>query len=244
KELSQYKDQLEALVKMRTAELEETNKELQSFSYSVSHDLRAPLTRMDGFARAMQKIYREVLDDKGMHYLNRIRASSQQMTSLINDLLMLSKINKLDLKKEEVNLGELAMQIFCDLTEKEPQRKVKLTTEDELHANMEPGLAKLLLENLIGNAWKFSAKKELAHINLGKEHKNGIDWFYVKDNGMGFNMKYGELLYTPFQRLHSSPEIEGSGIGLSTVKRIINKHGGQIQAEAEPENGACFYFRL
>ena len=107
-----------------------------------------------------------------------------------------------------------------------------------------PGLAKLLLENLIGNAWKFSAKKELAQINFGKEHKNGIDWFYVRDNGIGFNMKYGELLYTPFQRLHASPDIEGSGIGLSTVKRIINKHGGQIQAEAEPDNGACFYFRV
>ncbi|MDW3649404.1 MAG: PAS domain S-box protein [Bacteroidia bacterium] len=244
KELSQYKDQLEALVKMRTAELEETNKELQSFSYSVSHDLRAPLTRMDGFARAMQKTYEQVLDEKGMHYLSRIRASSQQMTSLINDLLMLSKINKLDLKKEKVNLGELAIQIFCELTEKEPQRKIKLSTEEELHANMEPGLAKLLLENLIGNAWKFSSKKEMAQIDFGKERRNGIEWFYVKDNGMGFNMKYGELLYTPFQRLHSSPEIEGSGIGLSTVKRIINKHGGQIKAEAEPDKGASFYFRV
>ncbi|MEO1214167.1 MAG: PAS domain S-box protein [Bacteroidota bacterium] len=244
KELSLYKDQLEALVKMRTAELEETNKELQSFSYSVSHDLRAPLTRMDGFARAMEKIYAEVLDEKGMHYLSRIRASSQQMTSLINDLLMLSKINKLDLKKEKVNLGEIAAQIFYELTEKEPHRIVKLSTEDDLYANMEPGLAKLLLENLIGNAWKFSAKKENAFINFGKEVINGIEWFYVKDNGIGFNMKYRELLYTPFQRLHSSPDIEGTGIGLSTVKRIINKHGGQIQAEAQPELGACFYFRV
>ncbi|MEM6801029.1 MAG: PAS domain S-box protein, partial [Bacteroidota bacterium] len=244
KELSQYKDQLEALVKMRTTELEEANKELQSFSYSVSHDLRAPLNRIDGFARAMQLTYKDTLDEKGMHYLSRIRAGSQKMTALIKDLLMLSKINRLELEKKQVNLGEIATRVHCQLTEKEPERVVSFSVIGELEVYMDEGLANLMLENLIENAWKFSRGQGLSEIELGQTTVENRNCFYVRDNGIGFDEKFKEIIFTPFQRLHTNKDIEGSGIGLSTVKRIINKHGGTVWADSTPGEGSSFYFRL
>lgn len=243
-ELVNYKDHLEELVQSRTSELEEANRELESFSYSVSHDLRAPLTRLDGFSRVLQKSYADKLDEKGIHYLSRIRASSQNMASLIDDMLQLSKITRQEVIKETIDIGQLSQEIMTQLQESQPDRKLALKIHPYLAAKMDPVLARLMLENLLQNAWKFTQKQALASIEIGEIDRAGNTWFFVKDNGIGFDMKYYEQLFKPFQRLHSSAEVEGTGIGLATVKRIIKKHGGQIEATAFPDKGATFFFKL
>jgi len=244
RELAEYSHQLEQKVNLRTKELKNTNKELKSFSYSVSHDLRAPLTRLDGFSKVLQDRYSDKLDEKGLHYLNRIRAASQQMAILIDDLLHLSRISRKEVKRELVDIGQLAQNIIVRLQEADPERNIELKIAPKLTSYADKGLTQLMLENLLQNAWKFSQKKEITLIELGEIKDNGSSWFYIKDNGIGFDMKYYDQLFQPFHRLHSAVEIEGTGIGLATVQRIINRHGGFIKAEGQPHQGATFYFRL
>lgn len=239
--LQESHSKLEIRVAERTALLEATNKELEAFSYSVSHDLRAPLTRMDGFSKALQTKYEDKLDKKGVHYLNRIRASSQLLAELIDDLLTLSRVSRRELKKEMIDLSLIAKKIVGTLQSTDKDRKVEVIIQPNVKVTGDAGLLKAMMENLLNNAWKFTREEKLAKIDFGTIQKEGKNWIFVKDNGIGFNMKYYDKLFTPFQRLHSG-EYMGSGIGLSTVQRIISKHGGQIHAESESGKGTTFYF--
>lgn len=244
RDLAEYRTQLEKKVKLRTLELENINQELKSFSYSVSHDLRAPLTRLDGFSKVLQDRYADKLDEKGMHYLSRIRASSKQMAVLIDDLLHLSRISRREVSREKINLGELAEEIMASIQEGEPNRKVQISMEPELFTWADKSLTRILLENLLQNAWKFSREKEETVIKIGKVQLDNDHFFFIKDNGIGFDMRYYQQLFRPFQRLHPSTEVEGHGIGLATVQRIINKHEGLIKAESVEGKGTTFYFNL
>ncbi|MCD6566796.1 MAG: PAS domain S-box protein [Bacteroidales bacterium] len=271
-ELAKHREHLEVLIKERTNEVERsqkslvllmedvnevnlelksvntildaTNKELEAFSYSVSHDLRAPLTRMDGFSKALLSNYSGKLDDDGIHYLNRIRASSQHMARLIDDLLSLSRITREKVTRQKVDMSQTAVNIANELKASEPGREVEFKIIKELSANADRKFVVIILENLLGNAFKFTGKKKNAIIEFGKKIIDEDEVFFIKDNGAGFNMKYYDKIFTAFQRLHSEEEYKGSGIGLAIVQRIINKHGGKIWAESEEGKGATFYFRF
>ena len=235
---------LEQRVFERTAELEAANKELESFSYSVSHDLRAPLRAIDGFSQALLEDFSAALNSEGKHYLDRVRLASQQMALLIDDLLNLSRVTRREINRTEVNLSNLANDISRNLQERNPERNVNINIEDELFLNGDEGLMRIVLENLIGNAWKFTAKTENAEISFGKQIFDEKIWFFVRDNGAGFDMNYADKLFGAFQRLHSKNEFEGTGIGLATVQRIINRHGGFVRAEGKVGEGAIFYFTI
>lgn len=243
-ELSRHRDNLENLVKVRTADLEKANDELRSFSYSVSHDLRAPLTRINGFSKILEKNYLPKLDEKGAHYLRRIRASSQYMASLIDDILALTKVSRKEINVTRVSLSALAKDILHQLREEHPNRKTKIYVEEDIFVDMDIGLAQLMMTNLLNNAWKYSGKKEIGAITFGQCLRNEQNWFFIQDNGIGFDMEYYDQLFRPFQRLHSQEEIKGTGIGLATVQRIIEKHGGRIEAESIEGVGATFYFTV
>ncbi len=243
-EIRRLNQDLELLVQERTAELTLINKELEAFSYSVSHDLRAPLRALDGFSLAILEDYSDKLDDDGKKYLNRIREASQKMAKLIDAMLILSRVTKADLTLTEVNLSGLAEGISNELTKNNPERNVTWKLEPGITVTADPVLLKSALENLLGNAWKFTSKHPSATIEFGTYHENGEVVFYVKDDGAGFDMTYASKLFNAFQRMHSSVDFEGTGIGLATVQRIINKHGGRIWAEGKPEVGATFYFTL
>ena len=235
---------LEVRVRQRTAALASMVKELEAFSYSVSHDLRAPLRSLDGFSQALLEDYDHVLDDEGRKYLHRIRANSQQMGALIDALLQLSRITRKEIADEEVNLSELANGIVRELRSREPERQVSVNIAPSLAVRGDSSLLRIALSNLISNAWKFSKKRPDAQIDVGKLEENGTTTFFVRDNGAGFDMKYAQKLFVAFQRLHHGYEFEGSGIGLATVQRIIRKHGGRIWAEGQPGQGAAFYFTI
>ncbi len=224
--------------------LDATNKELEAFSYSVSHDLRAPLTRMDGFSKALLTNYSGTLDDQGIHFLNRIRASSQHMAKLIDDLLSLSRITREKVFRQKVDLSQIAGKIADELKASEPGRQVNFEITKGLSAKADRKFVVIILENLLGNAFKFTGKKENAIIEFGNETIDENEVFFIKDNGAGFDMKYYDKIFTAFQRLHSNEEYKGSGIGLAIVQRIINKHGGKIWAESEEGKGTTFYFRF
>jgi light-regulated signal transduction histidine kinase (bacteriophytochrome) len=238
------RDELEVRVRDRTAELEATNKELEAFSYSVSHDLRAPLRSIDGFSKAILDQYGAQLDEHACHYLDRIRAGSQKMSELINDLLDLSRINRAALKKESISLTAIARSVIADLQSGEPSRKVAIEIPDGLSAHGDARMATIVLVNLLGNAWKYSAKQPEAKITFGQENQGNETISYVRDNGAGFDMAYAGKLFAPFQRLHHDSEFEGTGIGLATVQRIISRHGGRIWVEAAVNDGATFFFTL
>jgi signal transduction histidine kinase len=225
-------------------ELEQANKELEAFSYSVSHDLRAPLRSIDGFSKAILDQYGETLDQHACHYLDRIRAGSQKMSELINDLLDLSRINRLVLKKESISLTAIARSVIADLQNGEPSRKVAVEIPDGLTACGDARMATIVLVNLFGNAWKYSSKQPDARIILGQKKEADETIFYVRDNGAGFDMAYAGKLFAPFQRLHHDSEFEGTGIGLATVQRIVSRHGGRIWVEAAVHEGATFFFTL
>jgi len=235
---------LEELVENRTSELKTSNEELESFVYSVSHDLRAPLRSMDGFSQAVIEDYADKLDAKGQDYLNLIRDSTQRMGKLIDEMLMLSRISRAELKLYPVNLSVLADKISKELKESEPFRKVDFVIAPQIDVMGDRDLLRILMENLIGNAWKFTSKHDSARIEIGRE--NGIEGtsIYVKDDGAGFDMKYVDKLFIPFQRLHSVSEFPGTGVGLATIRRILNKHGGDIWAEGAVEKGAVFHFTI
>ena len=225
-------------------ELEQANKELEAFSYSVSHDLRAPLRSINGFSKALLDEYGEKLDERACHYLDRIRAGTQRMSALINDLLNLSRMTRTPLRKESISLTELARGVVAELHTREPSRNVAIEIADGLSARGDKRLITIALVNLLGNAWKYTAKRPETQIAFGRENKGNEAVFYVRDNGAGFDMAYAGKLFAPFQRLHLDSEFEGTGIGLATVQRIISRHGGRIWTEAAVDEGATFFFTL
>jgi signal transduction histidine kinase len=227
----------------RAEELERANHELGAFSYSVSHDLRAPLRAIDGFSKALLSDYAERLDEQGRHYLQRIRAGSQRMSSLIDDLLELSRIGRAPLKRGTLELGRIAEAVASELRQREPSRTLTFEIAPGLSTLGDERLLTIVLENLLGNAVKFTAKTAHARIWVGREPR-GERAFFVRDNGAGFDMSYASKLFAPFQRLHADSEFEGTGIGLATVQRIVARHGGRIWAEAAVRHGATFFFTL
>jgi PAS domain S-box-containing protein len=236
--------ELEQRVRDRTAALEAVNSELESFSYSVSHDLRTPLRGVDGFSKILLQKYGASLDEQGRHYLERIRAGTQRMGKLIDDLLRLSKITQTELKRVPLDLGALARDISEELRKTDPNRGVEFVIAEPAPIIGDPHLLRIALENLLGNAWKFTGKTEHARIELGAAPREGQQAFYVRDNGAGFEMEHASKLFAPFQRLHDATEFEGTGIGLATARRIIIRHGGRIWAEGKPNEGATFWFTL
>ncbi|MEA5572544.1 GAF domain-containing protein [Calothrix sp. UHCC 0171] len=226
-------------------EMNAVNKELEAFSYSVSHDLRAPLRSIDGFSQALLEDYLEHLDADGKDYLRRIRAATQRMGQLIDDLLNLSRVTRSEMHVGTVDMSLLANHICSELEESQPQRRVEFLIQTGLIVQGDTRLLQVLLENLLNNAWKFTSKIAIAKIELGMMlSATGIPTYFVKDNGAGFNMAYINKLFAPFQRLHSFQEFPGNGIGLATVQRIVHRHGGKVWAEAAVDRGATFYFTL
>jgi PAS domain S-box-containing protein len=236
--------ELEERVKERTAQLETANRELEAFAYSVSHDLRAPLRAMSGFSHLLLEYYGETLDDQGRHYLQRMDQVSQRMGKLIDDLLSLSRLTRVEMRRERVNLSVMAREIAAELQEREPGRDVEFVVSERLIARGDAELLRVVLENLFGNAWKFTAKHPQARIEFGRLNQRGKLVYFVRDDGVGFDMAYVEKIFKAFQRLYPSNEFEGSGIGLATVERIITRHGGEVWAEGEVGKGASFYFTL
>ncbi|HKP64738.1 MAG TPA: ATP-binding protein [Polyangiales bacterium] len=225
-------------------ELERANRELEAFSYSVSHDLRAPLRAIDGFSKALLSSHAAQLDEQGKNYLDRVRAATQRMGGLIDDLLNLSRISRGELRREDVDITRLARGIAEDMRRRYATPHVTLEIEPGLHAAADPSLLSVVLENLLANAWKFSSKQEAPRVTVGKQSSGGQTVFFVRDNGAGFDMAYSDNLFRPFQRLHSQSEFEGTGIGLATVQRVINRHSGRIWAEGAVGAGATFFFTL
>ena len=242
--LNQLNRELEARVHERTAELETANKELESFCYSVSHDLRAPLRALDGFSDELLRCYADQLDDRGQHYLRRVRSGTQRMGQLIDDMLLLSRLNRVAMKREPVDLTALAEGVAAELRGREPDRTVAFVIEAGLSAVGDAGLLGVALENLLGNAWKFTSKKPSATITVGREEHEGAPAFFVRDDGAGFDMAHLSKLFGAFQRLHTQREFPGNGVGLATVQRVIHRHGGQVWAEGVPGQGATFHFTL
>jgi light-regulated signal transduction histidine kinase (bacteriophytochrome) len=232
-------------LELRAGQLEAANKELEAFSYSVSHDLRAPLRTIDGFSLALLEDYGEQLNDEGRSYLMRVRTAAQRMAQLIDDLLNLSRVSRAPLNAESTNMSSIAQRIVRELQQTDPERIVEVSIAPNLVAESDPRLIKVVLENLINNAWKYTSKQEFARIefNVTKDGANG-HVYYVRDNGAGFDMAYVNKLFGVFQRLHTTSEFPGIGIGLAIVQRIINRHGGRVWAEGSLNEGATFYFTL
>lgn len=235
---------LENEVRHRTAQLQAANRELESFSYSVSHDLRAPLRGIEGFSRALLEDYLSRLDAEGQDYLRRICAASQRMSQLIDDLLMLARISRDKLRHEPVDLSALATTVADALRQAHPDRRIDFVITPGLLTHGDPRLLRLALENLFGNAVKFSSKRPEARIEFGRTERNGAPSFFVRDNGAGFDQTAATKLFDAFQRFHTAAEFPGTGIGLATVQRVIQRHGGHIEAESQPDHGATFYFTL
>lgn len=231
-------------LKQRAAQLEAANKELEAFSYSVSHDLRAPLRSIDGFSHVVLEDYGEQLPADARGYLERVRAAAQRMAILIDDLLNLSRVTRTALQPRFINLSKMAEDILYGLQESYPDRQVSFSLMPDLMVEADPHLMNIVLENLLNNAWKFTAKRENATIEFGQKNHVKERTFYVRDNGVGFDMAYADKLFGVFQRLHSISEFPGTGVGLATVQRIISIHGGRIWAESAEGKGATFYFTL
>ena len=243
-ELQQARDQLELRVVERTTQLEVANKELESFSYSVSHDLRAPLRSIDGFSQALLEDHGNTLDERGQSDLQRVRAATQRMAQLIDDMLNLSRVSRGEMHRETVDLTSLVRSIAAELKAGEPDRKVELDVAEGVRTEGDARLLRVLLENLLRNAWKFTGKRSTAKIEFGTSHNNGTPVYYVRDDGAGFDMAYAGKLFGAFQRLHAMTEFQGTGIGLATVQRIVHRHGGRVWAEGKVDQGATFYFTL
>jgi PAS domain S-box-containing protein len=236
--------QIERELNRRSLELEAINHELEAFSYSVSHDLRAPLRAIDGFSRLLLDDYAERLDEVGRDRLNRVRRAAQNMGTLIDDLLKLSRVTRTEIKRETVDLSALAEEVAEELHRQAPEREGRFEIEPGLQAQGDRGLLRIVLNNLLGNAWKFTGEVARAHIGFGRLADTRVATFFVSDNGAGFDMAYADKLFGVFQRLHAATEFPGTGIGLATVQRIIHKHGGRIWAESEVGKGARFFFTL
>lgn len=243
-QLAKLNEELEQRVRQRTAELAASNKELEAFCYSVSHDLRAPLRSIDGFSALVVERCQKHLDATSMDYLQRARGAAQQMGELINDLLQLSRVTRCELHPVAVDMSELAATVTQELKDSQPQRHVEVVLQPKLRAFGDPRLLRIVLENLLGNAWKFTGQQTQPRIEFGAAHENGLTTYYVRDNGAGFDMAYIHKLFVPFQRLHSVMEFPGTGVGLASVQRIIHRHAGRVWADATVGNGATFYFTL
>jgi light-regulated signal transduction histidine kinase (bacteriophytochrome) len=228
----------------RTAQLEAANRELEAFSYSVSHDLKGPVRRIDSIARAFIEDYFLTLDDTEKDFLKKINESASSMNVLIDELLKLSRIMRHDIDKMQVNISEIARDINHEIKKLNPGRKVRLMIQEGLLDYCDPKLIRIVFQNLFDNAWKYSGKEKESVIEFSRTIKDGKSVYLVRDNGVGFDMAYYDKLFTPFQRLHSDDQFTGTGIGLATVKRIIVKHGGLIWAESSPGEGTRFYFTL
>jgi light-regulated signal transduction histidine kinase (bacteriophytochrome) len=237
--------ELEQRVAERTAQLTAANQELEAFSYSVSHDLRAPLRALDGYSAALLEEDAGELSAQARHHIRRIQENSRRMGQLINDLLHLSQVASNSVfRTQQVNLSELAGSIAADLKAQFPQRQMEFEIASALIVQGDESLLKIVLENLLNNACKFTGKCERAIIQFGFTEQDGRPVYFVRDNGAGFNMDYASKLFIPFQRLHSQQEYPGTGIGLATVQRIIHRHGGRVWAEGQPGQGAAFYFTI
>lgn len=243
-EIRQLNQELEQRVKDRTAELEASNRELEAFAYSVSHDLRAPLRGIDGWSHALLDDYGPQLPANGRHYLERVRAETQRMGQLIDGLLKLSRLTRAEMRRESVDLSSLARSILCRLREREPSRNMEFVIQEGLTANGDPHLLEIALSNLFMNAVKFTAPKPEARIEFARTRCGEELAFYIRDNGVGFNMAYAGMLFGAFQRLHKYSEFPGNGIGLATAQRVLRRHGGRIWADARPDLGATFFFTI
>ena len=243
-EIKRLNTELEMRVRARTAQLEAANKELEAFSYSVSHDLSAPLRLIDGFSRDLTENYQDNLDDRGKKDVKWIRESVGKMAQLIEDLLRLSRVGRAELCFEDIDLSVIVGSIVNDLQKTEPLREVTFAIQPDVIALADARLIRIALENLIGNAWKFSSKTANAYIEFGLSDEGGERVYSVKDNGAGFDMTYSDRLFAPFERLHTEAEFPGMGIGLAIVRRIINRHSGRVWAEGSVGKGANIYFTL
>lgn len=243
-QISTLNRELEQRVRERTAQLESVNKELEAFAYSVSHDLRAPLRSIDGFSQALLEDYNAQVDQTGQDYLRRVRAASQRMAQLIDDMLQLSRLTRGEMSVEPVDLSAMAGEIVAELKQGEPERQVEIVIAPDAQVKGDPRLLRAVMENLLGNAWKYTGKHSAARIEFGVTEREGSRAYFVRDDGAGFDMQYVGKLFAPFQRLHAMEEFPGNGIGLATVQRIIRRHGGEVWAEGEVEHGATFTFTL
>lgn len=237
-------EELESRVRQRTAQLEAANKEMEAFCYSVSHDLRAPLRAIDGFAQELLNGYGETLDGTARHYLARMRANSQRMAELIDDLLLLSRLSRAEMTVRPVDLTALAEEVAAELRQGEPDRELVFSAQQGMTASGDARLLRVVFENILRNAWKFTSKKPQAIVEIGRTESDRRAAFFVRDDGAGFDMRYVGNLFGAFQRLHHEKDFPGTGIGLAIVQRIVHRHGGRVWAEGEVGRGATFYFTL
>ncbi|MEX2540443.1 MAG: PAS domain S-box protein [Trueperaceae bacterium] len=242
--LADARDALDSQVQERTADLLAVNAELESFNYSVSHDLRAPLRGLTGFSQILAEEYHSQLDENGRHYLKRVSGAAERMGELIDALLALSRVSRAELRIEDVDLSDLVERIAGALSVRDAGRSVEFVVEPGIAARGDERLLRVALENLLGNAWKFSSENPAGRIEFGVQRSGDGDVYFVRDNGAGFDMAYVDKLFTPFQRLHSPRDFAGTGIGLATVQRIVQRHGGKIWGEGEVGSGATIYFTL
>lgn len=243
-EIRRLNAQLEKRVAERTAALEAANRELEAFSYSASHDLRTPLRSIDGFSRALLEDFGDTLDPVARGYLDRVRAAAARMAALIDDMLHLSRVTRAQMDSAPVNLSDLATRVAARLAEAHPERQVQFSAQPGLRASGDSRLLEALFENLLGNAWKFTANNPDAAVRFGHTTDAATPAWFVRDNGVGFDMRQATRLFRPFERLHGEREFAGTGIGLATVQRIVERHGGRVWAEAQPGVGATIYFTL
>ncbi len=244
KEIEREIQDLNMVLQRRATELEVANRELEAFSYSVSHDLRAPLRTIDGFSQALLEDYRDQLPSDAQNFLERVRNAAQRMAKLIDDLLELSRISRIPVERKSIDVSALAQSIAEELQQAEPARRVRFVIQPKLEAHGDSQLLRIAMQNLMNNAWKFTSKLGEARIEIGKSSADGAPAFFVRDNGAGFDISYANKLFGAFQRLHAVTEFPGTGIGLATVQRIVHKHGGRVWAESVVDQGATFYFTL
>jgi signal transduction histidine kinase len=243
-DLGVLNSELEERVRRRTAELQASNQELEAFNYSVSHDLRAPLRAIDGFSQALIEDYYDALDERGRDELGRVKAAANRMGELIDSLLALSRLTRVDMDVQDVDLSGMASAVVEELRGRDPERRVDVSVEPGVVAKADPVLVRSVLENLLGNAWKFTARTPDPRIEFGCVEQDGESVYFVKDSGAGFDMAYADKLFGAFQRLHDQKEFPGTGVGLATVARVVHRHGGRVWADGRPGEGAAFYFTL
>ena len=243
-ELVKFNAELELRVKERTAELESANAQLESFSYTIAHDLRGPVRAMNGYSEMLLARNEDRLDLKSVEFIRRVVAGSQRMAALIDDLLGFARLSRQDMRREVCDLGKLANAVIANLDQENPTRKVEVTIHSGMSAICDAGLMHAALENLIGNAWKYTSKIDHARIEFGNHRHDGQIIYYVRDNGAGFDMQYAGKLFKPFQRLHHANEFEGTGIGLATVQKIVERHGGRVWIEGAVNKGTTVFFTI